>query len=141
MFDPNPHWRTLRSVWRMLSAAVLLLPILLVMVLGDWNGLFDAAAVPLFAFGMATLLLTLWRFRLYKRALIRVDALGTSDEAAGAWASLHRLQSLGLSAAALPALVALVHYFCVGEIIPLALLVIVSLGVMLLYRPPAAWVD
>ena len=26
-------------------------------------------------------------------------------------------------------------------IIPLALLVIVSLGVMLLYRPPAAWVD
>ncbi|MED5491747.1 MAG: hypothetical protein VYD45_06450 [Pseudomonadota bacterium] len=141
MFDPKPHWRTLRSVWRMLSAAALLLPILLVMVLGDWNGLFDVAAVPLFAFGMATLLLTLWRFRLYKRALIRVDALGTSDEAAGAWASLHRLQSLGLSAAALPALVALVHYFCVGEIIPLALLVIVSLGVMLLYRPPAAWVD
>ncbi|WVM90654.1 hypothetical protein UMZ34_11900 [Halopseudomonas pachastrellae] len=33
MFDPKPHWRTLRSVWRMLSAAVLLLPILLVMVL------------------------------------------------------------------------------------------------------------
>ncbi len=125
----------------MLSAAVLLLQILLVVVLGDWNGLFDAAAVPLFAIGMTTLLLTLWRFRLYKRALIRVDALGTSDEAAGAWASLHRLQSLGLSAAALPALVALVHYFCVGEVIPLVLLVVVSLGVMLLYRPPAAWVD
>ncbi|UJJ32840.1 MFS transporter [Halopseudomonas maritima] len=141
MFDPKPHWRTLRSVWRMLSLTVLLLPILLVVVLGDWNGLFDAAAVPLFAIGMTTLLLTLWRFRLYKRALIRVDALGTSDEAAGAWASLHRLQSLGLSAAALPALVALVHYFCVGEVIPLVLLVVVSLGVMLLYRPPAAWVD
>ena len=29
MFDPKPHWRTLRSVWRMLSAAVLLLPILM----------------------------------------------------------------------------------------------------------------
>jgi hypothetical protein len=54
---------------------------------------------------------------------------------------LHRNQSLGLAAAALPALIALVHYFCVGEAIPLVLLVIVSLGAMLLYRPPAAWVN
>ncbi len=28
-FDPKPHWRALRSVWRMLSLTVLLLPILL----------------------------------------------------------------------------------------------------------------
>ena len=40
-FDPKPHWRALRSVWRMLSLTVLLLPILLVVVLGDWTGLFD----------------------------------------------------------------------------------------------------
>ena len=62
MFDPKPHWRALRSVWRMLSLAVLLLPILLVVVLGDWTGLFDEAAVPLFGVGMASLMLTLWRF-------------------------------------------------------------------------------
>ena len=140
-FDPKPHWSALRSVWRMLSLTVLLLPILLVVVLGDWTGLFDQAAVPLFTVGMASLMLTLWRFRLYKRTLIRAEGLGDSAEAASAWAVLHRNQSLGLAAAALPALIALVHYFCVGEAIPLVLLVIVSLGAMLLYRPPAAWVN
>lgn len=140
MFDAKPQWRTLRTVWRMQTASALLIPVIVVWLMGDWNGVFEAAAVPLFTFAMASLFVTLWRFRRYKRALIQAEGLGNGEGAQAAWTVLHREQMFGLLAAELPGFIGVFHFFCTGEWIPLLLLVVVSLGAMLLYRPPAAWV-
>ncbi|MEH6567157.1 MAG: MFS transporter [Halopseudomonas sp.] len=140
MFDAKPQWRILRTLWRMQTASVLLLPILVVWLMGEWEGVLSAAAIPLFALAMASLFVTLWRFRRYKLALIQAEKLGNDEGAQAAWAALHRQQMFGLLAAELPAFIGLFHYFCTGESIPLLLLVLVSLGVMALYRPPSAWV-
>ncbi|MEH6688141.1 MAG: hypothetical protein V7693_12880 [Halopseudomonas sabulinigri] len=141
MFDAKPQWRTLRTVWRMQTASALLIPVIVVWLMGDWNGVFEAAAIPLFTVAMASLFVTLWRFRRYKRALIQAEGLGNDDGAQAAWSVLHREQMFGLLAAELPGFIGVFHFLCTGEWIPLLLLVIVSLGAMLLYRPPAAWVQ
>ncbi|MEH6493931.1 hypothetical protein [Halopseudomonas sp.] len=140
MFDAKPQWRTLRTVWRMQSASALLIPIIVVWVMGDWDGVFQSAALPLFTLAMVSLFVTLWRFRRYKLALIQAEALGNEEGAKAAWSVLHREQMLGLLAAELPGFIGVIHFFCTGEWIPLLLLVLVSLGAMALYRPPAAWV-
>ena len=140
MFDATPQWRILRTIWRMHTASALLIPLIIIVVMGDWNGVYEPAAIPLFTLAMASLFLTLRCFRRYKRALIQAEGLGNDEGARSAWSVLHREQMLGLLAAELPGFIGVFHFFCTGEMIPLLLLVVVSLGVMLLYRPPAAWV-
>ena len=62
MFDAKPQWRTLRTVWRMQSASALLIPLVIIWLMGDWNGVYESAAIPLFTLAMASLFLTLWRW-------------------------------------------------------------------------------
>lgn len=140
MFDPVPHWRALRRNWRMQSIVTLCLPIALAWLLKDQPGAWEEGAIWLFILGLATLFLSLWRFRRYKAALIEADRLGEAPEAAEAWVTLHREQLLGLLNAKLPAWMGMLHYVCTSEVVPLTLLVLASMGVMLLYRPPTAWV-
>ncbi|MFN3579031.1 MAG: MFS transporter [Pseudomonas sp.] len=141
MFDARPHWRALQRNWRMQTVVTLGLPIALVWFLSDQAGAWEEGALPLFILGLATLFLSVWRFRHYKAALIEAEGLGDAPEAEAAWARLHRQQLLGLMNAKLPAWVGMLHFVCVAEVVPLILLVLASMGVMLLYRPPSAWVQ
>ena len=140
MFDPQPHWRALQRNWRMQCAASLLLPIALVWILGDWESAWEDGAMPIFIFGLATVFLSLWRFRHYKHALIEAEGLGTAPEAESAWARLHHQQLLGLLNGKLPGWIGMLHYVATSDLVPLVLLVLTSQGIMLLYRPPSAWV-
>ncbi|MEH6389789.1 MAG: hypothetical protein V7772_18175 [Pseudomonas profundi] len=139
MLDTHTHWKALQRNWRMQCAASLLLPIALVWLLGDnWQPVLDSAAVPIFIVGLASTLLTVWRFRQYRFALVEADNNGDSPAAEQAWARLHHQQLLGLLNAKLPGWIGMLHYVAVGEIVPLILLVLASQGAMLLYRPPTA---
>jgi len=140
MFDATPHWRALLRNWRMQTGVTLGLPIALAWFLSQQQPAWEAGALPLFILGLATLFLSLWRFRFYKHALIKAEGLGEAPEAADAWVELHRQQMLGLLNAKLPAWMGMLHYVAVGEIIPLILLVLASMGLMFLYKPPSAWV-
>lgn len=139
MLDTHAHWKALQRNWRMQCAASLLLPIALVWLLGDdRQPMMDNAAVPLFMLGLASIFLTVWRFRQYRFALIETDNSGDSSVTEQAWARLHHQQVLGLLNAKLPGWIGMLHYVVAGEIIPLILLVLASQGAMLLYRPPTA---
>lgn len=140
MFDSTQHWLALRRNWRMQSIVTLGLPIALVWLLRDQPGAWEDGAIVLFVLGLSALFLSLWRFRRYKAALIEAERLGEAPEAADAWIVLHRAQLLGLLNAKLPAWIGMLHYVCTSEVVPLTLLVLASMGVMLLYRPPTAWV-
>src|SRR5690606_1079553 len=90
--------------------------------------------VPLFIAGMLTLLLTVWRFGLYKAALQQVGAApAAADEPA--WNRLHHTQLLGLTHSQLPCWIRMLHYVRTLEMLPLILQVLASQGAMLLYRP------
>ncbi len=141
MFDTRPHWKALQRNWRLQTVVSLGLPIALVWFLGSWEGAWEQAAIPLFVVGVASVFLTLRRFRYYKQALIEADRQGLQPEAEAAWARLHHQQLLGLLNAKLPGWIGMLQYVCAGELVPLILLVLASQGVMLLYRPPAAWVQ
>ncbi|QJD60172.1 hypothetical protein HG264_15410 [Pseudomonas sp. gcc21] len=139
MIDTRTHWKALQRNWRMQCAASLILPIALVWLLGDdWQPVLDSAAVPIFVVGLASIFLTVWRFRQYKFALIEADGGDDSPAAEQAWARLHHQQLLGLLNAKLPGWIGMLHYVATGEIIPLILLVLASQGAMLIYRPPTA---
>ncbi|HDZ57931.1 MAG TPA: MFS transporter [Pseudomonas xinjiangensis] len=140
MFDTTPHWKALQRNWRMQCAASLLLPIALVWLLGGWQAAWAGGAIPLFILGLATLFLSVWRFRHYKFALIEAESLDDTPAAEQAWARLHHQQLLGLLNAKLPGWIGMLHYVATAEIVPLVLLVLTSQGVILLYRPPSAWV-
>lgn len=136
MLDTQTHWKALQRNWRMQCAASLILPIALVWLLGDdWQPVLENAAVPIFVVGLASIFLTVWRFRQYKFALIEADS---SDATEQAWARLHHQQLLGLLNAKLPGWIGMLHYVATGELIPLILLVLASQGAMLIYRPPTA---
>lgn len=139
MVDTHTHWKALQRNWRMQCAASLLLPIALVWLLGeDWQPVLDNAAVALFMVGLASIFLTVWRFRQYRFALMEVDNSGDASATEQAWARLHHQQLLGLLNAKLPGWIGMLHYVAAGEIVPLILLVLASQGAMLLYRPPTA---
>lgn len=139
MLDTQTHWKALQRNWRMQCAASLLLPIALVWLLGgDRQPAMDAAAVPVFIIGLASIFLSVWRFRHYKFALIEADKGDGSPADEQAWARLHHQQVLGLLNAKIPGWIGMLHYVVAGEIVPLILLVLASQGVMLLYRPPTA---
>ncbi|WP_150306006.1 hypothetical protein [Pseudomonas saliphila] len=139
MVDTHTHWKALQRNWRMQCAASLLLPIALVWLLGDdWQPVLDTAAVPIFMVGLASIFLTVWRFRQYRFALIEADNSSDSAATEQAWARLHHQQLLGLLNAKLPGWIGMLHYVAAGEIVPLVLLVLASQGAMLLYRPPTA---
>lgn len=140
MFDARPHWKALQRNWRMQTGVTLVLPIALVWFIGEQPGAWPEGAIPLFVLGLATLFLSLWRFRHYKAALIAAEGLGDQPPAEAAWATLHKQQLLGLMNAKFPAWMGMLHFVCTNEIVPLVLLVLASMGVMLLYRPPSAWV-
>lgn len=141
MFDARPHWKALQRNWRMQTGVTLVLPIALVLLLSEQPGAWPEGAIPLFIAGLATLFLSLWRFRHYKQALIAAEGLGDSPQAEAAWATLHKQQLLGLLNGKFPAWAGMLQYVCTGEVVPLILLVLASMGVMLLYRPPSAWVQ
>jgi hypothetical protein len=140
MFDPTPHWRTLQRNWRMQAIAGLVLPIALVWVLDDWDGAWETGAMPIFIFGLVTVFLSIWRFRPYKLALIEAEGLGESAAAEAAWATLHQRQLMGLMVGKIPGWIGLLHYVATGEVVPLVLLALATQGILLLYRPPSAWV-
>lgn len=129
------HWQAMRRNWRMQCLASLILPIAVVWFFHDRSGgAYPGVGVPLFIAGMLTLLLTVWRFGLYKAALQQVDAApAAADEQA--WNRLHHTQLLGLTHAKLPGWIGMLHYVCTMEMLPLILLVLASQGAMLLYRP------
>ncbi|PRB79377.1 hypothetical protein [Pseudomonas sp. MYb185] len=138
MLDARPHWQAMRRNWRMQCLASLILPIAVVWLFHDRDGgAYASVGVPLFIAGLLTLLLTVWRFRHYKQALLQVDALGDDSQAESAWNRLHHNQLLGLTNAKLPGWIGMLHYVCTMEAVPLVLLVLASQGAMLLYRPPS----
>ncbi len=141
MFDPAPHWKTLQRNWRMQCIAAILLPIALVWVLSDWDGAWDGGAMPIFVLGLLSIFLSLWRFRPYKLALIEAEGLGSSEAAEPAWVRLHQRQLLGLVTGKIPGWIGVLHYVATGELVPLVLLVLATQGILLLYRPPSAWVQ
>ncbi|WP_304639483.1 MFS transporter [Pseudomonas sp.] len=140
MFDPVPHWKALQRNWRMQCIAALLLPIALVWVLGDWDGAWETGAMPIFIGGLLSIFLSLWRFRPYKHALIEAEGMGQTEAAEEAWARLHHSQLLGLVTGKIPGWIGALHYVATGEMVPLVLLVLATQGILLLYRPPSAWV-
>ncbi len=134
--NPQIHWQAMRRNWRMQCLASLALPIAVVWFFHDRDsGAYETVAVPLFIFGLLTLLLTVWRFRHYKAALLEIDGQGEEAQSEKAWNRLHHVQLLGLTNAKLPGWVGMLHYVCTLEILPLILLVLASQGAMLLYRP------
>ncbi|SDT15610.1 hypothetical protein SAMN05216198_3823 [Halopseudomonas litoralis] len=138
MLDTAPHWQAMRRNWRMQCVASLILPIAVVWFFHDRQGAYPDVAVPLFIAGLLTLLLTVWRFRHFRRAVIAADTAQDTASAEQAWTQLHHQQLLGLTNAKLPAWVGMLHYVCTLELMPLILLVLASQGAMLLYRPPSA---
>ncbi len=141
--DPAVNWKALQRNWRMQTIVSLILPIALVWLLRDSSGSWEEAAIPLFVLGLASMFLTLWRFSPYKRALVAVDQLSDPAEAdaEATWASLHHQQMLGLLNAKIPGWIGMLHFVCTGELTPVILLVLASQGLLLLYRPPSAWVN
>lgn len=140
MIEPRTHWQALKRNWRMQCAASLILPVALVWFLGDWEPAWPEGAMLLFVVGLLSMAPTLWRFRTYKRALIEADAQSASATAEDAWSRLHHQQLMGLLHAKLPGWIGMLHYVCTAELVPLVLLVLATQGIMLLYRPPTAWV-
>lgn len=140
MSEDQTHWKALQRNWRMQCIASLILPVALVWFLGDWEPAWPEGAMLLFVVGLASVAPTLWRFRRYKQALIAADAKSGTPEAEQAWTDLHQQQLLGLLHAKLPGWIGMLHYVCTAELIPLVLLVLATQGIMLLYRPPSAWV-
>lgn len=134
--NPHVHWQALRRNWRMQCLASLILPIAVVWFFHDRDsGAYQTVGVPLFIAGLLTLLLTVWRFRHYKAALIQVDRQGEEAPSENAWNQLHHAQLLGLTNAKLPGWAGMLHYVCTLEILPLILLVLATQAAMLLYRP------
>src|SRR5690606_11928870 len=110
MVDTHTHWKALQRNWRMQCAASLLLPIALVWLLGDdWQPVLDNAAMPIFMVGLASIFLTVWRFRQYRFALIEADDSVDSPATEQAWARLHHQQLLGLLNAKLPGWIGMLH--------------------------------
>lgn len=142
MFDDRPHWLTLQRNWRMQVGASLLLPVALVWLLGEQAAAWEEAALPLFIAGMALIFLSLWRFPHYKRALMHIEATREADDdtRAEAWSILHRQQLNGMLVAKLPGWAGMLHFLCTADTAALVLLVLASQAVLLLYRPPGAWV-
>lgn len=138
MTDTAQHWKALQRNWRMQTAVTLMLPIALVWLLSDGDAAWPEASMALFVLGLSSIFLTLWRFRPYKQALVAVDAAGV-DEAH--WARLHHQQMLGLLNGKIPAWIGMLHFVCTAELTPLILLALASQGLLLLYRPPSAWVN
>ncbi|SDT94573.1 hypothetical protein [Halopseudomonas salegens] len=142
--DSAINWKALQRNWRMQTGVSLILPIALVWLLRDSSGSWEEAAIPLFVLGLVSMFLTLWRFSPYKRALVAVGNLSEQVNAAdteSTWANLHHQQMLGLLNAKIPGWIGMLHFVCTGELTPLILLVLASQGLLLLYRPPSAWVN
>ncbi|WP_285261265.1 hypothetical protein [Halopseudomonas bauzanensis] len=137
MLDTRPHWQAMRRNWRMQCLASLILPIAVVWFFHDRQGAYPEVALPLFIAGLLTLLLSVWRYRHFRQAVINADAQQDTAEAESAWTRLHHQQLLGLTHAKLPGWLGMLHYVCTLELTPLILLVLASQGAMLLYRPPA----
>lgn len=134
--DAQIHWQAMRRNWRMQCLASLVLPIAVVWFFHDRDGgAYPEVAVPLFIAGLLTLLLTVWRFRHYKAALMQIDGHSAEAQTEQAWNRLHHNQLLGLTNAKLPGWIGMLHYVCTMEMLPLILLVLASQGAMLLYRP------
>lgn len=136
--DAQTHWQGLRRSWRIQCGTIAVLPVILVWIAREPQAPYDNVGVPLFILGLLTLLLTLWRYRLYRAAVMNLDAVADGDQAQSAWDRVRHNQLLGLSVAKLPGWVGMLHYVCTAELTPLILLVLASIGVMLLYRPPSA---
>ncbi len=136
--DSQTHWQSLRRSWRIQCGTITVLPIILVWIAREPQAALNSVGVPLFVLGLLTLLLTLWRYRLYRAAVLQIDAVSGSEQAPSAWDRVRHTQLLGLSMAKLPGWVGMLHYVCTAELTPLILLVLASIGVMLLYRPPSA---
>lgn len=119
--------------WHLLLALAPLL--LLNLTLGALSAL-PWLAMPLFIAGTASIFVTLLLFHPYKRALIATAAAFDTAAEPGAWAELARRQRLGLIGASLPAWIAALAV-CFGlEAVALALLVLASCILLLLYRLP-----
>src|SRR5690606_35365717 len=124
MFDTRPHWQAMRRNWRTQCLASLILPIAVVWFFHDRQGAYPEVALPLFIAGLLTLLLSVWRFRHFRQAVIEADAQQEAPDAEKAWTRLHHQQLLGLTHAKLPGWVGMLHYVCTLELTPLILLVL-----------------
>ena len=134
--DTRARWLVMRRSWRIQTLATLILPIAVVWFFHDRAGAdYRDVGLPLFALGLLSLLLTVWRFRHYRASLLQVDQPVAGDDTESVWNLLHRNQLLGLTNAKLPGWIGMLHYVCTMEIFPLVLLVLASLGAMSLYRP------
>jgi hypothetical protein len=120
-----------RDGWR--YTVLMVLPAIL---LGRLEPLDERFGMVFFALGLASLFLSLARFRAYKHGLIHVEKMLGSDGEADAWAALRRIRLRALMVASLPAWIAAVGSLFGLDEVPRTLLVAGSLVLLVLYKVP-----
>lgn len=130
------RWRAdfARRWWALLVLGWL--PLLALRLAPERAGLPDSLAMPLFIVALLGMFVSLPFFHRYKRALIACQrALRTDAEAAG-WQQLARAQRNGLLAALLPVWIAALGRVAELHVVPVALLLMASVVIAILYRLP-----
>jgi hypothetical protein len=117
--------------------ALTLLPLLIMgWAFGSNKPLLPILVMPFFIVGVASMFISLPRFRAYKHALIATQqALDTAQEPA-AWSALAQTRRVALRVAGLPAWIAALAVPVGLEAVPLVLLATSSLVLLYLYRIP-----
>lgn len=120
-----------RDGWR--YAALMVLP---AMLSGRLEPVDERFGVVFFALGLASLFLSLARFRVYKHALIHVEKMFGSEAEAEAWLALRRIRLRALMIASLPAWIAATGSLFGLDEVPRTLLITGSLVLLVLYKVP-----
>ncbi|MCL7462817.1 MFS transporter [Pseudomonas sp. NW5] len=111
-------------------------PLLALRLAPEQAGLPENLAMPLFIVALTSMFVSLPLFHRYKRALIACQRALRSDGEAAAWQHLATTQRNGLLAALLPVWIAALGRVAELHAVPVALLLMASLVIAILYRLP-----
>ncbi|UVJ43504.1 MFS transporter [Pseudomonas sp. LS1212] len=133
----RPQIRRRLAVAWWLQLVLALLPLLVMgWIFGDNKPLWPILVMPCFIVGVASMFISLPRFRAYKHTLIATQKALDTPEEPGAWNALAQTRRVALHMASLPAWIAALAVPIGLEAVPLILLAISSVVLLYLYRIP-----